>query len=148
LAKFEDDGLVSLRLGDERVQRCIEIMLAKQWDPGDSPELLAKEWGVSVSTIAHYSKRAAQFLRLFRDADTVHEYLVAELHKIVSESDMDRVPAIKTLLGEIQTLSARSERLKERENSPEETETRMRALLADPPPELEKLLSETGWRRE
>lgn len=50
-------------LGEQRIERIVDLMLAGQWWPGISHRQLAREWGVSASAVEHMAAEAHRHVR-------------------------------------------------------------------------------------
>jgi hypothetical protein len=136
-------SIAPLNIGDQIVQEVMGLMRAGEWDGRKSADALALRHAITIGSAKQYAVQAGRFLRLHSEPDLMLGHLVTKLHAIVDDNGMDRVPAIKTLLDQLEKMEAR--RLK---NGPQltavEKAERVRELLRDPPPELVEIL-EAAW---
>ena len=144
-----EDSIAPLNVGDHIVQEIMGLMRSGEWDGRKSAEAFAIRHGTTVGSVKQWAVQAGRCLRLHSEPDQMLGYLIAKLHAIVEDNAPDRVPAVKTLLDQLEKMENR--RLKGRPQdrilSGAEAEANMRELLRDPPPELERILTECWGER-
>lgn len=133
---------------DLRVQECVDIMDAAEWEPGQTTIKLAEKWGLTVNAVEHYASDAARIIRLRGDENYAAKRMVAKLDEWLSWADFapDRAALIKLRLEIIGIVGPRAERRAEAAKpgapTPTERNENLRALLRDPPPELVAIFRE------
>lgn len=135
--------LAPMRAADAKVWAIVGRMQRKEWERGRDCQRLAAEWRCSVSLVEQYAAQASRFLRLIKEPEMVRAWAAARLTEIGNEDEGDRVPAI---LGAAKVAGV----LDPKGNGPApppplssaERNESLRALLRDPPPELEAILVE------
>lgn len=142
----ESEAIVSiapLNVGDAIVQEIMEMMRGGEWDGRKSCDVIALRHKITIGSAQQFASQAGRFLRLHSEPDQMLGYLITKLHAIVEANGMDRVPAIKTLLDQLEKMEAR--RLKSGQPSnPADILSAAEDALDNPPPELVELL-ERKW---
>lgn len=73
---------------DAGVRRCMDMMLAGEWQPGASHKLVAEEFAVSPTTVKNWATNASRIIRLCADEETREEIrtsMVMTLSRVVQE---------------------------------------------------------------
>lgn len=73
-------------------------MLAMEWERGVTAAVLAKEWGLSVSSVEKDSADASKLLELYQQPEEVKRHCMVQLRRVIDESGRDRVRAMKLAL--------------------------------------------------
>jgi hypothetical protein len=140
------DSIAPLNLGDRVVQEIMSLMRAGEWDGRKSADAVAIRYGITIGSAKQLAVQAGRVLRLHREPDQMLGYLVGKLHEIVEANQPDRVPAIKTLLDQLEKMESR--RLKNGPPAdPAAVLTAAESALDDPPPELVELLERKWGKR-
>lgn len=135
-----------------RVFHIAKLMVTREWSEEKCREL-AEEWGFEVKTVADYASEASRLLDFHvKDRDELVRLGQVRLREIGEENGPDRVTAWRTLFENLGVLRQKHE-LSGPDGKPIEATVKleplehMRALLRDPPPELEALLREEWGER-
>lgn len=137
-----------------RVFYIAKLMVSKEWGDGSAmTKTLAKLWGLADMTVADMACEASRLLDFHvKDRDELIRLAQVRLREIGEEDGHDRVPAWRTLLENMGALRTKHE-LSGPDGAPIATSVtvepivHIRALLRDPPPELERLLCEEWGER-
>lgn len=151
----DETGLADpIRQTDRRIIAIVRLMVNREWSP-DRGERLALEWGISARTVEDYATEAGRIIRLCTDPEAVHEWALTRLREFVEDervgpfgpvvSTKTKIEAIKLTLEATGAVTSAGEarRLAKRAiDAPLDPVEHFRALLRDPPPELEAILVE------
>ena len=141
-----------------RVFAIARTMVAGEWGDGkEATKLLCKEWKLAEKTVQHMAAEAGRLLDFHvKDRDALVRLGQLRLREIGEENGPDRVQAWKTLFENLGELRKRME-VSGPAGAPVgiaanvtvklEPLEHIRALLRDPPPELEALLIEEWGAR-